>query len=125
MATQVRVIGGRRLRKTLKAAGVDLRELSAINKKAASVVAGSARGSAPARSGRLASSIRPGATQRAGVVRAGRASLPYAGVIHWGWPQRNIAAQPFLSEAAQSTESTWSELYWDELQRLIDSIEGA
>ncbi|AEV51845.1 hypothetical protein RoPhRRH1_gp11 [Rhodococcus phage RRH1] len=46
-------------------------------------------------------------------------------MIHWGWPQRNIAAQPFLSEAAQATESTWSELYWDELQRLIESIEGA
>lgn len=87
------------------------------------MVAAAAR--APRRSGKLAGSIRPGATQKAGVVRAGRASIPYAGVIHWGWPGHNIAAQPFLTEAAAATESTWSDLYWAELQRVIESIEGA
>ena len=125
MATEVRVIGGRQLRRTLRQAGIDLRELKAINAQAAGVVAQAGRGSAPSRSGRLAASIRPGATQKAGVVRAGRASLPYAGVIHWGWPKRNITAQPFLTDAAAATEGRWSDLYWRELQRVIDSVEGA
>ena len=33
---------------------------------------------------------------------AGRAAVPYAGVIHFGWAAHSIAPQPFLYDAADS-----------------------
>ncbi|WP_280383364.1 hypothetical protein [Nocardia wallacei] len=123
MAEQVRVIGGRRLRATMRRAGVDMQELNRAHAAAARIVADAAR--APVASGRLQSTIRPGATRTQAIVRAGYASVPYAGVIHWGWPRRNIRAQPFLSDAATSTESTWIKSYEDEIERIISQIEGA
>ena len=47
------------------------------------------------RASRLAKGVR---------VSVGRATVPYAGAIHWGWPARNISAQPFLTDAAKQTE---------------------
>jgi hypothetical protein len=60
-----------------------------------------ARRTAPARSPPPAGR----AGQTAAVVRAGRASVPYAGPIHWGWPSRHITAQPF-STTPRSTRRT-------------------
>jgi phage gpG-like protein len=53
----------------------------------------------PTRSGALAGTIRASKTKTKAVVRAGYASVPYAGVIHYGWPARNIPANPFLDQA--------------------------
>ena len=36
------------------------------------------------------------------MVRAGRAAVPYAGVIHFGWAAHSIAPQPFLYDAADA-----------------------
>mgnify|MGYP001417864432 CR=1 FL=1 len=38
-------------------------------------------------------------------VRAGTAAFPYAGPIHYGWPARNIAPQPFLTAALQAQQA--------------------
>ena len=35
-------------------------------------------------------------TKRQAVVTAGRASVPYAGPINYGWPARNIAPSHFM-----------------------------
>lgn len=126
MADQLRVIGGRRLRATMKAAGVDLEELKSTNAQVAGVVASAGRSAAPVGpTGRLAGSVRPGATKTMAVARAGFARVPYAGPIHWGWPKRNIEAQPFLSDAATSTEPTWQDIYMTFIDRVINRIEGA
>lgn len=58
----------------------------------------------PVRSGRLASTLRGSATPRTGTVRAGSKRVPYAGVIHFGWPRRNISPQPFLTDALAQTD---------------------
>jgi hypothetical protein len=58
--------------------------------------------SAPVRSGKLEGTIRAGRGKTKAVVRAGGARAPYAGVIHYGWPARGIAAQPFLVDALQA-----------------------
>jgi hypothetical protein len=50
--------------------------------------------------------------------------VPYAGPIHWGWPSRGIAAQPFVSDAAVRTETVWLPIYAAELQRLADRAGG-
>lgn len=120
----VQVQGAKELRKTLKAAGDDLSELKAVNQAVGNMVVGVARGLAPVRSGVLAGSIR--ATRAAGGVgiKAGGASIPYAGPIHWGWPARSIKANPFISNAALTTEDQWVALYQEEIEKILERVEG-
>lgn len=125
MPAEVRIDGARQLRATMRRAGTDMRELRETHAAAARVVAGRASATAPRRSGRLAGTIRPGATQTQALVRAGFGRVPYAGPIHWGWPARGIRAQPFLADAAQATEPAWVELYGRRIEQIIDTIEGA
>lgn len=120
----VEVEGGRRLRSSLKKAGVDMKRLSAINRKAATMVANAARPATPRLTGRLAASVRAGATQRAGVVRAGRKSLPYAGPIHWGWPRRGIRPQPWIATTASATEGAWVPLYERHMKEIVKEVKG-
>lgn len=121
-AAALRVQGGARLRADLKRAGVAVEDLKAAHKKVAELVRDEAVRDAPRRSGRLAADVRPAGTQREAVVRLGRKSVPYAGPIHWGWKKRNIAAQPFVWAAAQSTETRWTRTYLDALETIIDAI---
>lgn len=120
----VEVEGARRLRATLKKAGYDIAELKEVNRSAATTVAGFAKTSSPIRTGRLQGTIRPAATQRAGIVRAGYKRVPYAGPIHWGWPARGIKAQPWLMVTAQATEHFWVPEYEAHMQATIYRIKG-
>jgi hypothetical protein len=120
----VEVVGAKELRKTLKAAGDDLADLKNAHQAVGNMVVGVARGLAPTRTGALAGSIR--ASRLAGGVslKAGSGSIPYAGAIHWGWPARNIKANPFIMNAALTTEEQWTALYEEELNKILDKIEG-
>ena len=122
MSGLYRVRGGDQLERTMRQAGEDLADLSAAHKHAGDTVTAAARGRAPKVSGRLAGSLTP-VVSAAGVKVSSR--LPYAGPIHWGWPARHITAQPFLSDAATRTESTWVEYYLDEVHAAIDGVKGA
>lgn len=121
----IEVQGASRLVRTMRKAGVDAKDLRDVNKRAAALVVPSAQSQAPSRSGRLRRSIRAGATQKAGVVRAGRSSVPYAGPIHWGWPKHNIKPHPYLTDAAKATEPAWVGLYEREMLKLLETIQGA
>lgn len=125
----VRVEGAAMLRRTLKKAGSDLKDLKAANRAAAGVVAPAAAANAPKLTGALAASVRVGATNSAGVVRAGNnrrtaAGVPYGGVIHWGWPQRGIRANTFITDAAQATESVWVALYIEQMNEAVRNVKG-
>lgn len=125
----VQIEGMRNLRSTLRAAGDDLAELKSVNAAAASIASTRAQQWAPRSSGALAASVRSSGTKTAGIVRAGNnrrsaSGVPYANAIHWGWPRRNITANPFLSYSAQSTEPTWIRLYTDYLDKTIGKIKG-
>jgi hypothetical protein len=122
-AVQYKVDGAKQLRRAMKRAGLDVADLRSVHKQIAELVVGPAKAASPVRTGRLRDSVRPGATQTAAIVRAGRSKIPYAGPIHWGWPARNIKAQPFLVEAAHDTESRWLKLYADALDDIIETIE--
>lgn len=125
MADSLRVEGARQLRASLKRAGLELDDLKAIHAEVATLVSDVAKSRAPHRSGKLANSIRPAGTKSKSMVRAGFASVPYAGPIHWGWRKRNITANPFISDAAQSTETTWLARFNTEIERIVNTIEGA
>ncbi|HEY7824559.1 MAG TPA: HK97 gp10 family phage protein [Acidimicrobiia bacterium] len=91
------------------------------------------RGATP---GRLKASIRSTGQARAGVVRAGGESFGvlYAGVIHYGWPDRPnygvwkgkivwggpIKAQPFMFEAMANKEDEVEEVFIRMVNEAID-----
>lgn len=139
----VKVRGAKQLRRTLKQAGVDVKQLKAINREAAQIAATAAVGMAPVggpykkagrgrprQGGRLKKSIRPFATQRAGVIRAGGARLPYANPVHWGWPRTKgrqgsgIRANPWMSRAAESSEPEWTRAYERHVLDTINKVKG-
>lgn len=127
MAQQGRleVKGGANLRRTLKNAGDDLlNDLKQTHKDVASLVTPAARARAPKRSGKLAASVRPGATKSAAIIRAGSGRVPYAGVQEWGWGRRHIASQPFMSPAARQTESAWKALYTERVNEILSKVRG-
>jgi len=123
--SSVKVKGAKRLRRELKRAGVDLKVMREPNLAAAKIAAPVAKGKAPVgKTGRLAGSVRPGATRTAGIIRAGGAAVPYAGVQEWGWPRRNIVGKHYLTGGASESEPRWIEVYWRELQRILSNIAG-
>lgn len=120
----MRVVGADKLRAGLKRAGDDLEDGKEVHASIAGVVA--RRADPPVgSSGRTAASVRPGATKRQAIVRAGRASIPYVGPVHYGWPARNIEPNTWLVDAAMETEPVWFPLYEQYVQRSLDKIEGA
>lgn len=121
----VRVDGARELRRSMRRAGEDLGDLRAANREVAAIASTATVVAAPRRTGRLAASVRPGATQTQAIVRAGGAAVPYAQAIHWGWPRRGIAAQPFAAVAAAATEPTWTAVYLTAVERILQRIEGS
>ncbi|KFI84484.1 bacteriophage protein, PF04883 family [Bifidobacterium reuteri DSM 23975] len=122
-AASIQLKGAGQLARGLKKAGVDMKDLRQINKQAAQVVVPEAKNLAPkGRTGKLAASVRAGATQKAGVVRTGSKRVPYAGVINYGWPKHNIKPTRFANQAAKNTEPQWTQLYADAVQKIINRI---
>lgn len=120
----IQIEGARELRKQLRAAGDNLEDLKAANQRAADIAASEARRRAPKLTGALAGDIRTSGTKTAGIIRAGRKKIPYAGPIHWGWPARGIEARPYITEGAQQTESIWVPIYEALLDKELSKIKG-
>lgn len=123
-AVSLEVEGLKRLRKDLRAMGDDLSDLKDVNASVAQLVAARASARAPRRSGRLAASVRGNRALSRATVLAGKAAVPYAGPVHWGWPSHGIAANPFMSEAAQETEPVWVELYRRGIEKATEKVAG-
>jgi hypothetical protein len=122
---ELKIVGLNELIRTMRKAGLDLTELKDAHHRAGEIVATEAAAIAPRRSGRLAGTIRAAKQVRRARVQVGRASVPYAGPIHWGWPSRNIEPQPFLSDAARSTEPQWRTEYQRAIEDALAQIKGA
>ena len=116
---QTEIVGLPNLRRTLNRAAGEVQDLKTAPAEAGNVVARAAR--PPVVSGALAGSIRSSTTTNTAIVSAG---VRYAGVIHWGWPRKGIRAQPFLSEAGQSSEGTWTQAYEDEVDHILSKVKG-
>ena len=125
MAASYEVEGGKELRRSLKKVEDGLVDLKKVHADVAAVVVDRARSITPVVSGALVSSIRGAGTQREALIRAGGAKVPYANVQEWGWPRRNIPAQPYLRPAAQSTKPEWKELYERRIDELLSKVKGA
>ena len=128
----VTITGGRDTRRRIRAVSDDARtELRSAHLEAATVVARQARFEVPVRTGALEATIRAMATQTKGTVRAGRARVPYAGPVHFGWPTRPnpakgwfggpIRPQPFIYEAADRRIGQVVDAYNGRLGEIIRS----
>lgn len=120
----ITVEGAAQLRRTLRAAGDDLGDLKDAHSQVGTFVTRAATPRAPRRSGALASSGRPGATKTAALIRYGGARVRYARPIHWGWPRRNIAANPWAYRTAIDTRPQWTQLYQAAVNRVLARIKG-
>lgn len=121
-----RIEGLREVQRDLRLLGDDTKtEMKATHLAAAEIVVMGAKRIVPYRTGRLAASIRALATNASGKVRAGSASVPYAGPIHFGWPMRRIAPQPFIYDALDPRREDIKRLYEERIDELIDKYDFA
>lgn len=125
VAPNIEVVGAKELRRAInRTKDKDLKaELKKANREAAEIVAYEAQTIVPvAKTGNLLESIRASGTQTSGVVRAGRASVQYAGVVHFGWPARNRQPNTFLYDAADSRVDEVVRQYEAAIQAVADQL---
>lgn len=111
--------------RTFRQAGADMTRLKGAYKDMAGVVKRNVSGVVPVRSGTLRRTLRASATQKSGVVRAGRASVPYAGVINYGWPGHNITAQHYMQQGLEMSEDEVVRLYAEAIRDALNTIKEA
>ncbi len=109
--------------RSLKRLGVEVKDLKAAFRRIGNNVVQKAETLAPHKTGRLAASIKASNTQNKSIVKAGGARLPYAGVIHYGWPAHGIEPHPFLTEAVNETRNESIRLMEKELEDLIKKLD--
>lgn len=109
----VKVLGLNEVTRSLKQYEGAADDLKEANAAIGSKVASTAKATAPYLTGNLASTIRANRAIKSVQIKAGTARVPYAGVIEYGWPARNIEAQPYLRRAA-----------WDNINYVIDQYEA-
>ena len=120
----VQVKGATELRRALGRMGASTADLTAINRAAADIVATEARTIAPVLSGRLRRTVSPRARKTSGSVSAGRGrAVPYAGVIHFGWPAHGIEPQPFLYDALDFRKGEVIDKYREHVAGLVNRLE--
>jgi HK97 gp10 family phage protein len=115
----IKVAGLRQALKSLEAVGVPRDEIKAANNAAGEIVLAAAKPLVPVRSGRLVGTLRASKGLNKVTVSAGRASVPYANPIHWGWFKRNIKPQPFFVKALGYTREEVYQNYFRSLDNLI------
>ena len=98
-------------------------DMKAVHEDAGALVASRGRALVPRLSGALGDTIRHDRRVAGASVLAGRRTVPYAGVIHFGWPAHNIEAQPFLDEALEDSRDDVVRLYGLGIEVLIDKLD--
>lgn len=93
---EVHVEGLRETVRALERAGVEVNDLKDVFGGVAAEAADVARGFTPRRTGALQGSIRGNRAKNKAVVTFGKARVPYAGPIIYGWRKRNITGSRTL-----------------------------
>lgn len=115
----VTVEGARELRRQLKAFQSGIDGLKEVHRDTGELVGREAARLVPVRTGLLRSTIRASGQAAGAVVRAGFARVPYAAPIHFGWPDRRIAPQPFLYDALDNRRAEVIDMYEERVEGLI------
>ena len=115
----IKVDGAKELQAALRKIEGGTKDLKAAHLAASEIVSVEGSRRAPKLTGRLAATVRAAGQARQGVVRAGFASVPYAGVIHFGWAGHNISPNPFLYDALDARSSEVIDTYEKHVDDLI------
>ena len=120
----IQVVGLKSLVDELRTAGKALpREMSKTNRSVVQdIVVPAAKVEVPVRSGDLQRSIRAGGRQTEGRVVAGKAAVPYAGVIHFGSAEMGISPNPFLYRALDSRRDEVLKAYQVAVNKLLKRV---
>ena len=116
--------GAKELRAALKRMDKRLTDdLKDVHQDAGELVAERARALVPYLSGTLHDTIRTDRRATGASVLAGRTSVPYAGVQHFGWPKHNIEPSPFLYEALEDKAGEVADLYALGIEVLVEKLD--
>jgi hypothetical protein len=105
--------------KALQELGVELDDIKEVFAEIAKDGAELASSFAPVKSGALSGTARGNRAKNKAVVTVGRARVPYAGAINYGWPARNIAPALFLQKADEEMADRAPKMLEDGIARLI------
>lgn len=119
---EIEVQGAARLESTLGAAARRLGDLVDAQSAAGRIIAARASAAAPRKTGQLAASVRW--ASEPGQVEIG-SDLAYAGPQNYGVPAHNIRASLFLTNAPTDTVTQWSAAYEENVQAILDTVQGA
>jgi phage gpG-like protein len=119
MAEAITVEGIKEVTDSLKKLNKDLESNIELNKELSTTLSQKASAMAPVLTGALASSVKGNPSAEKAQILAGSAAVPYAGVIEYGWPDRNIDAQPYLNPAVNDNMGYIIEKYNDSIQKAI------
>lgn len=120
MAEGTYVEGLRQTVKELQGLGVDLEDIKDSMARIAEAATDVAQANAPSRSGALRASIRGNRAKGKAVVTAGRARVPYAGAINYGWPRRGIRGDHFMQAADEAIGPKAVAMLEDGINELIE-----
>lgn len=120
MAVRQQVTGLAEWRRTLRTTEGALGDWKDVNSRVAKFGAGVVARAAPVRTGALAASVKGTTTRYAAVITAGSRQVPYAAPIHWGWPRRHIAANPFVTVTIGRYAGTIREMYQRRVDQVVD-----
>ena len=95
----IKVTGLNQVVRGLIAVGVEVDDLKDAFSAVASRGARVAALFAPKLTGKLAGDVRGNRARSKAVITAGRASVPYAGPINYGWAKHNITPSGFMQKA--------------------------
>ena len=119
MAEEITITGVKEVIDTLNKLGKDLESNEELNKELSSTLSQKASAMAPRLTGALASSVKGNPSAEKAQILAGSAAVPYAGVQEYGWPEKNIQAQPYLRPAVYNNLGYIIEKYNESIQKAI------
>jgi hypothetical protein len=116
----VQVVGAEQVAADLGRLADDLEDLAPP--AVGAYVRDQARAAAPFVTGALRASLHAETGDGRVTVSSG---LVYAGVIHNGWADHGITANPFLVPVAEQTEPMWGRIYLAEVKQAAAHVKGA
>lgn len=116
MQAQVKVVGGKELRRAFKGAGKDAqKDLRKLQKRVATIVKDDVK--VPRRTGRLAKTLRSTGAASKATVKLGGARAPYARINHFGGGGDSL----YMFDAAERQRDEANEVFFAGLQEILGS----
>ena len=118
----VAIEGLRETTRDLVKLGVEVEDLKDVMASISRTGAEIAARHAPVKTGALRASIRGNRAKGKAVITAGKARVPYAGPINYGWPARGITASNFIAKTDAEMDTRAPQMFEDGISDLIERL---